>query len=79
MYLEQHSTKYLYMTKERFLKILDEENVAGGPTSALGPGVNPGHGGDIGNSDFYATDDARLPKFIGKIQRRFRAPKKKKK
>ena len=67
------------MLKEKFLKILDEDNVAGGATSALGPGVNPGHGGDVGNTDFYATDDARLPKFIGKVQRRIKGPKKKKK
>ena len=38
----------------------------------------PGHGGDIGNSDFYAKGDTRRPKLLGGVQTRSGMIKKKK-
>ena len=38
----------------------------------------PGHGGDIENSDFYATGDTRRPKLLGGVQTRSGMIKKKK-
>ena len=54
---------------------LMEQIVMGGASSIMG---NPAtgdeigsHGGEIGNSDFYASGDNRLPKSLfGKVQKR---------
>ena len=55
------------MNYKKGLQIIKEMNVAGGPGGMFGYGGNaPGdHGGDVGNSDFYASGDARVPKILG--------------
>jgi len=49
------------------LRIVREMNVAGGAGGVFGYGGNAvgQHGGAVGNSDFYATGDARIPKVLG--------------
>ncbi len=51
------------------LKMMREMNVAGGPGNMFGYGGAGGdfgtHGGAVGNSDFYAAGDARIPKILG--------------
>lgn len=52
-----------------------EQMVMGGITSIMGIPATGGeigsHGGDVGNSDFYASGDNRIPKSLfGKLQRR---------
>lgn len=42
--------------KTRFFKVVQEDNLAG---SGGVFGDFGGHGGDVGNSDWYAPDDAR--------------------
>lgn len=63
--------------KDRFLQLLDEENVAGGVASVFGAGVaanggiyDPNAGRFTSNDSIYAPDDARLPKALGGVQRR---------
>ena len=63
--------------KDHFLKLLDEDNVAGGAASVFGPGVNtnggiydPNAGRFTSNDSVYAPNDARVPKALGGIQRR---------
>jgi len=60
-------------------KVHDEdENVAGGSSSAFGPAAGEGHGG-ITNTDWYAPGDARVPKALGVYSRRGKVKTKKKK
>ncbi len=51
------------------LKSMNEMNVAGGPGGMFGyggGGSNIGsYGGSVGNVDFYAPGDARIPKILG--------------
>jgi uncharacterized protein YqgV (UPF0045/DUF77 family) len=49
------------------LDMVKEMNTAGGPGGLFSYGGNStgGHGGDVGNSDFYAPGDTRIPKIIG--------------
>ena len=64
-----------------FLKVLDEQNVAG-PGGAFGGDLQggDGKGGSVGNDDFYARGDARWPKSLfGKVIRRPGIKHKKKK
>lgn len=53
---------------------LNEANVAGGSGSMFGYGPSPAsvgtNGGNVGNTDFYATGDARLPKVLIPMIRR---------
>lgn len=55
--------------------ILNEDNVAGGDGVF---GDIEGHGGDIENSDFYATGDSRYPWLIGTQTRNGEVKRKKK-
>ncbi|MDD4109986.1 MAG: hypothetical protein PHS54_00370 [Clostridia bacterium] len=55
------------MNYKKGLQIVKEMNIAGGPGGAFGyNGSSVGdHGGDVGNSDFYAPGDSRTPKVLG--------------
>jgi hypothetical protein len=62
-----------------FIKVLDESNIAG-PGGAFGGNLQGGQGkgGSVGNSDWYAAGDARIPTSIyGKVIRRPGIKKKK--
>lgn len=72
--------------KYRFLKLLDEDNVAGGAASVFGAGVaangeiyDPNAGRYTSNDSIYAPADARLPKALSGIQRRGGISKKRRK
>jgi len=63
--------------KDIFLKLIEEDNVAGGAASAFGPGVaangniyDPEAGRITSNDSIYAPGDARVPKALGGVQRR---------
>lgn len=63
---------------EEFKRLLSEEMVTG---TVFGIGAATNKGGSVGNSDWYATGDARIPTTLGskrkkrsKVQRR-RLPK----
>lgn len=62
-------------------QILTEEMSTGGGVL----GNFAGHGGDVGNSDWYATGDTRIPKALGvqsrngKVKTKKKLKKKKKK
>ena len=45
-----------------FKQFVEDVSVGGG---ALGPAAAAGHGGDVGNTDFFAPGDARIPYAIG--------------
>ena len=51
------------------LKTIKEMNVAGGPGGMFGYGGGGAdigsYGGSVGNADFYAPGDARIPKILG--------------
>ena len=54
--------------KDNISEIYDtmlQEMVSG---DALGAVI--GHGGDVGNTDWYAPGDARVPKILGSVQTR---------
>lgn len=51
------------------------ENMVSGPGGAFGDLGGEEHGGSVGNEDFYAPDDARVPSVIG--QRKKKKGKKK--
>jgi hypothetical protein len=55
------------MNYKKGLQMVKEMNVAGGPGGMFGYGgmTVGGHGGDVGNSDFYAPGDTRIPKVLG--------------
>ena len=62
-----------------FFKVLKEDNIAGGGGSlGTGSGFDPSKG-DIDSSDWYAPEDARVPKVLGKVQTRKGSTGKKKK
>lgn len=72
---DEHSklnTAILLENQERWC--LREANVAGGPGNMFGYGGAGGDfgtmGGSVGNQDFYATGDARLPKVLIPMIRR---------
>lgn len=63
--------------KDKFLELLEEDNVAGGAASVFGQGVNtdggiynPNEGRYTSNDSIYAPGDSRLPKALGGVQRR---------
>ncbi len=66
------NTAIILENQERWC--LREGNVAGGPGNMFGYGGAGGnfgtHGGSVGNQDFYATGDARLPKVLIPMIRR---------
>jgi hypothetical protein len=44
--------------------VMQEDNTAGAG-GVFGDASSMGHGGAVGNSDFYAPGDMRIPKFLG--------------
>ena len=44
--------------------VLGEENTAGAG-GVFGTASSMGHGGDVGNTDFYAPGDSRIPSVLG--------------
>lgn len=66
---------------EKYFRRTLKEDMTAGAGGVLGDGPSFGHGGDLENSDFYATGDYRLPKSIygGYLTRKGLSKKKKKK
>ena len=63
-----------------FYKIIEEDMTAAGAAGALGPEASGSfHPNASTSSDSYAEGDARMPKALGKVQKRIADPKKKKK
>ena len=63
--------------KDKFLELLEEENVAGGANSVFGSAVaanggiyNPNEGRITSNDNILASKNAVLPKALGGVQRR---------
>ena len=46
--------------EKRFKQLLDEDMTAG-TGGVFGDAPSMGHGGAVGNTDFYATGDMRIP------------------
>jgi hypothetical protein len=61
-----------------FKKFISEMNVAGAG-GVFGGGDSFGHGGMVGNFDFYATGDSRIPQVIGTFSRAGKVAKGRKK
>jgi len=61
-----------------FYNILNE-TMSAGSGGVFGGGSSTGHGGEVGNSDFYASGDARLPKILGATKKKKRKKRKKRK
>ncbi len=65
------------ITFKEYLKIIKEENVSGGG-GVFGSGPSFGHGGDIGNEDFYNKGSAIIP-FILNVKKTKKVKRKKRK
>jgi len=65
------------MNFNQLVKYILEDNTSGGG-GVFGGGESFGHGGDIGNSDFWNTGDARIPFVIGTFKRSGKVKKRKK-
>lgn len=61
-----------------FKQFIAETNTAG-DGGVFGGGSSFSHGGLVGNFDFYATGDSRVPQVLGMFSRAGRVDKKKKK
>lgn len=48
-----------------FREFVMQEDNAAGAGGVFGDAPSMGHGGEVGNSDFYAPGDARVPAFLG--------------
>jgi hypothetical protein len=66
------------ITFKKYLEIIKEDNIAGGG-GVFGDGPSFGHGGAVGNSDFYASGDSRIPYVLGYFSRKGKLKSKKKK
>lgn len=55
------------------------EDMSAGAGGVFGDAPSMGHGGDFGNTDFYASGDARIPKGGKKKQKKKKKNSKKKK
>ncbi len=75
--MEKSTTKFA----KYFYKIIEEDMTAAGAAGALGPEAAGSFAPNASTStDSYAPGDARVPKALGKVQRRADVdPKKKKK
>jgi hypothetical protein len=60
-----------------FKDFVNEVNMAGAG-GVFGDAPSMGYGGAVGNSDFYAPGDARIPKVMGIFRRAGMAKRKKK-
>jgi len=61
--------------ENRFKQLLDEDMTAGAG-GVFGDAPSMGHGGSVGNTDFYAPDDMRIPKGGKKRSRKKKKSKK---
>lgn len=61
--------------EKRFKQLLDEDMTAGAG-GVFGDAPSMGHGGAIGNTDFHATDDMRIPRGGKKKSRKKKKSKK---
>lgn len=66
------------ITFREYVDLIREDNAAGGG-GVFGDGPSFGHGGAVGNSDFYAPGDSRIPFALGYFSRQGRLKKKKRK
>lgn len=66
------------ITFREYVDLIREDNVAAGG-GVFGDGPSFGHGGAVGNSDFYAPGDARIPFALGYFSRQSKLRKKKRK
>ena len=64
------------ITFREYVKLIREDNMAAGG-GVFGDGPSFGHGGAVGNSDFYAPGDARIPFALGYFSRQGKLRKKK--
>jgi hypothetical protein len=64
---------------EKVFYNLLHEDMSAGAGGVFGGGSSMGHGGAVGNSDFYAPGDARLPTILGSKKKRRKSKKKRKK
>lgn len=53
------------------------EDMVAGPGGAFGDLGGEEHGGEFGNEDFYAKDDARVPSVIGQKKKKCKKGSKK--
>ena len=60
---------------DKLVKFLLEDNV-GGDGGVFGSGESFGHGGAVGNSDFYNTGSAIIPYVMGTFRRNKKGKKK---
>jgi len=65
------------MNFNQLVKYILEDNASGGG-GVFGGGESFGHGGDVGNSDFWNTGDARIPFVIGTFKRNVKVKRRKK-
>jgi hypothetical protein len=65
------------MNFNQLVKYILEDNASGGG-GVFGGGESFGHGGDVGNSDFWNTGDARIPFVLGTFRRNGKVKKRKK-
>jgi hypothetical protein len=65
------------ITFREYVDLIREDNMAAGG-GVFGDGPSFGHGGAVGNSDFYAPGDARIPFALGYFSRQGKLRKKKK-
>ena len=63
---------------DQLVKCILEDNAAG-DGGVFGGGESFGHGGAIGNSDFWNTGDARIPFVLGTFRRNGKVKSKKRK
>jgi hypothetical protein len=66
------------ITFREYVELIREDNEAAGG-GVFGDGPSFGHGGAVGNSDFYAPGDARIPFALGYFSRQGKLRKKKRK
>lgn len=67
---DDHTRLTTAIMMENQQKYLVEANLAGGATGAYGVNATGTQGGAVGNSDWYANGDARLPKVLIPMIRR---------
>jgi hypothetical protein len=65
------------ITFKKYIELIKEDNISGGGGS-FGDAPSFGHGGDIGNNDFYATGYSGIPYVMGMSRRVKRKSKKRK-
>lgn len=65
------------MNFNQLVKYILEDNASGGG-GVFGGGESFGHGGDVGNSDFWNTGDARIPFVLGTFKRSGKVKRRKK-